>query len=1083
MTATIDRLMGCLMIGRRPRPAQRLCAAFLLMILSFTFSSYLLAVDFTNDIEPILQEHCLDCHGEDEPSGQLRLDRLANMLRGGNSGEAAVVPGDPAASFLVKLIKHQESGLEMPPDDSLSAEQIKHIERWIADGAKTPEHYGPATETTELTHWSFRRVTRPVTADNIDGFIRHKLSTIGLSPSPQADRRVLIRRLYLVMLGLPPTPEQVDAFVNDPEEHAWGNLVDRVLASQHYGERWASHWLDLVRFAETHGFEMNRERPTAWRYRDWVIGSLNDDKPYDQFVREQIAGDAMGSAIGTAFLVAGPVDQVKSPDAKLLQMQRMNELDDMINTCGTAFLGLTTGCARCHNHKFDPITQKDYYAMQAVFAGVQHGDGVIPLSEQSKQKLAEIEHEIQGLEDSLAKFVRGRNSSLFAIDDAEAEPRVTPSGVAADLGGVSPNLGGGRYTWWKNEFKKEVVHYQPNQRGRYRIWLSWGAGFKSHTTDARYILQSGTGRTEIAKIDQQRLADGSGQPTGVKLWSGLYDAGVHWIEPNDRIVLEGGENGSAITSDVIVFQAVSEDSGTASHAPRESVKATHNIERFPARQAKYVRFWIDATNGSEPCIDELEIFSGELNVALASSGAIATSSGDFKHPIHKLTQINDGQYGNQRSWIAAAESGGWVQIELPAVTTIDRIEWARDREGQYQDRLAIEYRIECASDPGHWELLASSADRLTPSKSTNQSPYVFTGFPESDVQQGQAWLERLEQIQAERAELQSTTKAWIGRFKQPGPTYRLYRGEPDAKRDRVGPDGIAVFASLDLPLDTPEQQRREAFADWVTSKENPLTARVIVNRLWQFHFGVGIVDTPSDFGLNGTAPTHPELLDWLAVELMESEWSLKHLHRLILNSHTWQQSSRPTPQGLNVDANARLLWRFPTRRLEAEGIRDSMLAASGSLDLAKLGGPGFSGFEVELENVRHYHPKSVYGPEDWRRMIYMTKVRQEREPVFGAFDCPDASMVTPKRSRSTTPLQALNLLNSPFVMQQTGILATRLQQEADSIPAQITRAWQLCFQRRPSQQEIRDSTRFIEQHGLDQFTRVILNSNEFVFIP
>ncbi len=258
---------------------------------------------------------------------------------------------------------------------------------------------------------------------------------------------------------------------------------------------------------------------------------------------------------------------------------------------------------------------------------------------------------------------------------------------------------------------------------------------------------------------------------------------------------------------------------------------------------------------------------------------------------------------------------------------------------------------------------------------------------------------------------------------------------------------------------------------------------MIVNRLWQFHFGVGIVDTPSDFGRNGTPPSHPQLLDWLAVELMESGWSLKHIHRLILNSHAWRQDNQPIPEAIAVDAGARLLWRFMPRRLEAEGIRDSMLAVSGVLDLEHAGGPGFSAFDVQLENVRHYHPKEDYGPEDWRRMIYMTKVRQEKDQVFGAFDCPDASMVVPRRSRSTTPLQALNLLNSRFVIQQAEILAARLQEECSSDADRIQRVWQLCFQREPTDVELDESRQFLAQEGLVQFARAMLNTNEFVFIP
>ncbi|MBV11772.1 PSD1 and planctomycete cytochrome C domain-containing protein [Rubinisphaera sp.] len=897
----------------------------LIPILSLTLSSKSTqAVDFVRDIEPILRVHCIDCHGPDEQSSQFRVDKLANLLRGGNSGEPAVVPGDPAASFLLKLIRHEEPERTMPPDEKLSDQQIDLIAQWIQAGAKTPDHYGPPEEVQELTHWSFQPVKRSDKFNSIDEFIEHQLKENALEMSPEAERRVQVRRLYLIMLGLPPTPEQVDAFVSDESEQAWSTLVEQVLSSPNYGERWATHWLDLVRFGETHGYEMNRERPGAWHYRDWVIASLNQDKPYDHFVREQLAGDAIGAPVGTGFLVAGPYDQVKGSDPKLSQIQRMNELDDMINTTGTALLGLTTGCARCHNHKFDPISQKDYYAMQAIFAGVNHGEAALPLAESVQQEVDAMQREKTELEAFLAKFI-----------------------------------------------------------------------------------------------------------------------------PQDQL---------------------------------PPVSARHNVEIFTPREAKFVRFTINGTNGGQACIDELEIFSDQQNVALASRGAIATSSGDFVHPLHRLEHINDGKYGNANSWISAQARGGWVQIEFPEPVLIDCIEWARDREQKYSDRLAIDYRIESAIDSESWQLVASSDNRLPPGNSS-EAKYDFSNVSEDEAREGNKSLQRLTEIKKRIENSKTGNKAWIGRFSQPGQTHRLYRGEPDAKREVVEPNAIEAFTSLNLEVGAKEQDRRLAFANWVTDPENPLTARVIVNRLWQFHFGTGIVDTPSDFGLNGTPPTHPELLDWLASELVENDWSLKHIHRLILNSKTWRQDNKPRIQALQVDANSRLLWRFPPRRLEAEPIRDSILSVSGKIQLDQRGGPGFSAFEVELENVRHYHPKEGFGPEDWRRMIYMTKVRQEKDGVFGAFDCPDASMVVPQRSRSTTPLQALNLLNSPFLMQQAEFFAERLQQEAEQPRDQIVRAWRLCFQRTPTAAEVNESAAFIQQEGLLQFARAMLNTNEFVFIP
>ncbi|MBT4691804.1 MAG: DUF1553 domain-containing protein [Planctomycetaceae bacterium] len=753
----------------------------------------------------------------------------------------------------------------------------------------------------------------------------HALKQQGLKPSPAASPVELLRRLRLVEHGLPPTKAQIVRFKHSKD---YSSLVDEILSSEHYGERWARHWLDLVRFGETAGFEMNRERVNAWPYRDYVIESLNSDKPYDQFVLEQLAGDALDAPRATGFLVAGPNDMVKSQDPVFRKLQRQDELADMINTTGTTFLGLTLGCARCHSHKFDPISQKDYYSLQAVFAGVNHAERELPATVDLQSRRHEIAEQIESIDETLSRYV------------------------------VTPVL-------------------------------------------------------------------------------------------------------------------------------RDAVNAKFNEERFAATRTLFVRFTVLRSTGGEPCIDELSVFSKSKNVSLSNLGVKATASTEYpNNPKHKIAHINDGLVGNPHSWISAENSAGWIQLEFSEPVDIDRIQWARDREGTFRDRLAIEYKIEIALQPGQWTTVATHQDRL-PYDVNAAATVVNYDFSKVTASKRSLLEESVVQLHSLRQQMTYLSKSQVvyaGTFTMPPAIFRLYRGDPLAPREQMKPDAIEILGSLGLASDAPEKQRREHLGKWIVAPENPLTARVIVNRIWQHCFGIGIVDTPSDFGAAGTLPTHPDLLDYLACELRENEWSLKHIHRLILESSTFRQASTPRAMPLKKDGDSRYLWRFPPRRLEAEAIRDSILAVSGALSLRR-GGPGFSGFEVEMENVRHYFPIEQYGPEHWRRMIYQTKVRQEQDGVFGVFDCPDASQVVAKRSRSTTPLQALNLLNSKFVIQQAQIMSKRLLVEApESTVGQVRAAYIYFYARKPTAAEVKDCKGFVEQYGLAALCRVLFNSNEFLFV-
>ena len=802
-----------------------------------------------------------------------------------------------------------------------------------------------ASGQSKTNHWAFQPLTRPkapivatghgTPRNDIDRFIQAELTRRELTLSPEADRRTLIRRLYFDLIGLPPSPEEVEEFVASTDPIAYEKLVDRLLGSPRYGERWARHWLDVVRFAESHGFEMNQARPNAWPYRDYVIRAFNEDKPYTQFIIEQLAGDAFGIEEATGFLVGGPWDQVKSPDPVLTANQRADELHDLVSTVGTAFLGLTVGCARCHNHKFDPIPQSDYYALVASLAGVTHGERPLKMrdAEMRERELANCRAELENVE---------------------------------------------------------------------------------------------------SRLDE--------------------------LEPTAR-------SGSAIDTNRL----------------RVSVSPRRNVERFAPVSARRIRFTVEATTDIEPCIDELEVYAvGSLatNIALSTNGTRAFASSVYPNSdIHRLEHINDGKLGNSRSWISNEKGKGWVELEFAAPATIDRIVWGRDREQKFRDRLATVYRIEAAFGTNDWVVIASSADRQPYGRDTRDGQNETAGPEQLAARELSA---RRKQLEKRVRELSAVPVAYAGRFEAPKPTFRFYRGDPMQPREEVPPGVLTRIAARQSPSPASERERRVALAEWIASGDNPLTARVMANRLWHYHFGRGLVETPSDFGLNGARPSHPELLDWLASEFIERGWSIKAIHRLIVTSATYRQSSAMHEHGRAVDADARLLWRCVPRRLEAEVIRDAMLAVAGNLNL-KMGGPGFDLFDPSDNYVKVYNSRTKFGPEEWRRMIYQAKPRMQLENTFGVFDCPDAGQIVPRRTSSVTPLQALNLLNSPFILQQAEALATRVEREAKD-NAQIERAFQLALNRPPASEEVMAARKLVDEHGLPALCRALLNASEFLYV-
>jgi mono/diheme cytochrome c family protein len=924
----------------------------------------------------ILADHCVSCHGPEQKKGGLDLSRRSTALVGGKSGNA-IVPGEPEMSLVVEKVSEGE----MPPKGALSREQLATVRAWVEAGA-TYASEPLMTRRAGDDWWSLRPIRKVAPAhfsgadaawikSSVDAFILARLKSHGLSPAPRAEPLALIRRLTFDLTGLPPTPDEVDAFVADKNPLAYEHLVDRLLASPHYGERWGRHWLDVVRFGESHGYETNLPRPSAWPYRDYVIRAFNRDTPFPQFVFEQLAADTLLSMraplIGdrpghserggaratvdwlteaaTGFLVGGTHDIVGNQTVEGMLQQRADDLDDMITATGTTFLGLTVQCARCHDHKFDPILQTDYYGLQAIFSGINHAEREV------------------------------------AAPDAEGR-RQEAAAVAMELAMVEGRLDG----------------HEPLAR-----------------------------------------------PVG-------------------------------------------------DTPARPMVNARRNVERFAPVLARMIRLTILATNDkTEPCLDEVEVYSAaseggpaQRNIGAAAAGAKASASSEYPDSaFHKVAHLTDGRVGNGRSWISRVLGKGSVTVEWPAPVTIDRVVWGRDREEVYRDRLATEYYLEAAVETGKWQVVASSLDRLPYSSdlAAQTSGSTPGRSPESGREQAEL-IAHQAKLRARLLELATVAKVYAGTFTDPGPTHLLIRGDPTRRGPEVRPAGLkAVATRLVLDPRATEAERRRALARWIADPANPLPARVMVNRVWQYHFGRGIVATPSDFGFNGAAPSHPELLDWLASAYIAGGWQLKPIHRLIVTSAAYRQSSQSDDKALAVDRNNLLLWRMAPRRLEAESIRDAILAASGRLD-TRMGGPGYNVWEPNTNYVAVYKPRGELGPDTFRRMVYQFKPRSQPDPTFGAFDCPDAALVAPRRNVSVTALQALNLLNSRFILQQATYFADRLKHEAGPEPArQVERGFALAFGRQTSSIERDAAVSLIATHGAAAFCRALYNANEFVYVP
>lgn len=955
---------------------------------------------FETKVAPLLSEKCLGCHSHDARTmeGGLALDSKAGWSIGGDRG-TAITPGNSAGSLLISAILYENPDLQMPPDEKLSEAEIAIFREWVNSGAIDPRKV-IASDVSDTDWWSLKPLVAPdVPGDGhpIDAFIRDRLSKEGIEYAPQTDRSSLARRLHVDLHGLLPTPEEAKAFAEDQASDADVKLINQLLGSPRYGERWARHWLDVIHFADSHGCEHDVKRPNAWRFRDYVIQRLNADVPWDRFIREQLAADALYPnepqlTAGLGFIAAGPLELSRASTAPVTfdYLDR----DDMVTQTMAAFVSTTANCARCHTHKFDPITQDDYYSLQAVFAGVGKGDIEFEPSAEVLNHRREIEELLTATETNAAEILLQPKYAEI-VKKWEADRQAKPVEWTVLTPEVFLSSGGATLTLQPDNsvFASGVV-----------------------PDDERYTVTSVVDISRLSAIRIEALKDdrlpenGPGRASNGNLHLSEFEA--QWFA--------AGSN-TAVT-------------------PRISLaSADFDQEGWTSSQA------IDGDNKTGwaiyPNVNESHhiVFELDQPIELATGGRLAVTLKHSYPPKHIIGRFR----------VSVTASDGHL---------------ARPLSGQARQAL-----LKPAEQRTDAEAAAIAAEALEPFSKSE-----LAKLPAKDVVYG--------------ASSSWSHASKLAAPQKPKVVHLLRRGAFDRPVHEVSPGAIQSILNLKSRFDVadPNQEalRRVALAEWLAHPDNPLTWRSIVNRVWHYHFGQGLCDTPNDFGRMGGVPTHPELLDWLAVWFRdEAKGSLKELHRLILTSETWQQSSLVA---MNMkDQDNRFLWRMNRQRMDAEVFRDSILSLGGRLDFT-MGGPGVEQF------TKHKGPQATpelnYKTYDWnspgatRRSIYRVVWRGIPDPFMEVMDFPDLGLLAPKRGQSISSLQSLAMYNNDFILLGSEWFAQRLQSEHEELDKQVARAAELAWLRRLENDEQQALILYAKTHGLSALCRVLINSNEFLFV-
>lgn len=1002
---------------------------------------------FKESVRQVLLDNCVRCHGGEKLRGDLNLTTREGLLAGGQNGEVINLK-KADASRLVKLIKHEEKPAMPAKSNRLSDDQIAAITQWIELGAAYDKPLvenvnainGPMRVTdSDRAFWSFQSladVTPPIVADDgwssnaIDKFVLVKLREAGISPNGRADRRTLIRRLYYDVIGLPPTPQEVDAFVNSDDAEAYEKLVDQLLASPHYGERWARHWLDVARWGESEGFEHDTNRPNAWPYRDFVIKAFNQDMPYDQFVRWQLAGDEIApdnplALAATGFLGAGVFPTQLTE--KEFESTRYDELDDMAHTTGTAMLGLTIGCARCHDHKYDPIPAKDYYRFVAAFATTIRTE--VDIDANTPEERAVIQKE----------FEKRRSELKAAI--ATYERDVLPRRFQAFV--ADARTGSAKASPWS---LPEVVQVQTANGTQFKQ-LGDGSLLAHGAAPAKDVFTF-TLETAQEQISALRL-----------------EALTHESLPHRGPGRAG--NGNFALGDIHITASPRD-----TDAPRVEVKiaaatATHqqdgnNLAVAASIDDDPVSGWaVDGQIGK----DQAAMFRFDKMIGF-EGGTKLTVTLRFEHPnaAHAMGRPRFAVTGSQAIVDLSQPSGPPAGIamlidaleageELDAVKTVELRDWFATKDLELVNLRAVLSTHENAGPPFK-KVRAMICSEGLPHRPHHADGRNYPHFYPN--------------------------------------VFHLNRGDPNQKGDVAQMGFIQVVTRGDHDVDDWQMSppdgwrtsyRRRSLANWMTDTQyggGDLLARVIVNRLWQHHFGRGIVTTPSDFGYQGDRPTHPELLDYLAGELVDNAWSLKSIHKQMLMSSAYRQSSEFDEVRAGVDIENTLLWRFNPQRLEAEAIRDAILAVSGQLD------------------------KTMYGPgslnaDHKRRSIYFLIKRSRIDPMMLLFDAPDALVGMADRNDTTVAPQALLMLNNELIRNHAAAFYNRVRKEADAddIDSIISQAFLIALGRPANEDERYAIHAFYERQltiydksgrtdaallsGIDA-CQTVLMLNEFIYV-